>query len=62
MEDSTQYPTFAVISDASIGDVHAMTEILKHYDRYISQCSLRVLQDECGNIYKAVDEELKGLH
>lgn len=34
--------------------------MLKHYDAYISKASLRPLYDEYGNIYIAVDTELKG--
>jgi len=37
-----------------------LEKVLKHYDAYISKASLRPLYDEYGNIYIAVDTELKG--
>lgn len=53
-------PSFTVISAAADGDAQAIEKILKHYDAYISKASLRPLYDEYGNIYIAVDTELKG--
>ena len=52
---------FATISSASSGDIYAIEDILKHYDRYICACSSRLLYDENGNVSKVVNEELKGL-
>lgn len=53
----TQYYCISLSAD---GDVQAIEKVLKHYDAYISKASLRPLYDEYGNIYIAVDTELKG--
>ena len=42
------------------GDAKAIEKILAFYDPYISKCCLRPLYDEYGNVYIAVDMELKG--
>ncbi|MGS7749495.1 helix-turn-helix domain-containing protein, partial [Clostridioides difficile] len=42
------------------GDEKAIEKILAIYDPYISKCCLRSLYDEYGNVYIAVDMELKG--
>ena len=34
--------------------------MLQPYDAYLSKCCLRPLYDEYGNLYIAVDMELKG--
>lgn len=60
MKSTAKCPTFTSISAAVDGDVNATEKILKHYDAYISKASLRPLYDEYGNIYIAVDTELKG--
>jgi len=58
---SIECPTFSVISLASDGNINAIEKILKHYDAYLSKSSLRPLYDEYGQMYIAVDTELKGL-
>lgn len=60
MKSAVKCPTFTSISAAADGDVNAIEKILRHYDAYISKASLRPLFDEYGNIYIAVDMELKG--
>ena len=45
---------------AASGDVEAINRILKHYEGYIAVLSTRKLYDEYGNVYIAVDMELKG--
>lgn len=53
-------PSFYLISSATDGDEKAIEKILAIYDPYISKCCLRSLYDEYGNVYIAVDMELKG--
>ncbi|MEI1256830.1 helix-turn-helix domain-containing protein [Blautia sp. JLR.GB0024] len=53
-------PSFYLISSATDGDEKAIEKILALYDPYISKCCLRSLYDEYGNVYIAVDMELKG--
>lgn len=53
-------PSYAHISSAVDGNVTAIEKILQHYDPYISKCCLRPLYDDYGNVYIAVDMELKG--
>ena len=38
----------------------AIEKMLQFYDAYLSKCCLRPLYDEYGNLYIAVDMELKG--
>ena len=60
MDNSQKHIPFAVIVVATNGDEAAIQEILNFYDSYISKLSLRKLYDEYGNLYIAVDMELKG--
>lgn len=60
MKSADKCPLFTVISAAADGDMQAIEKVLKHYDAYISKASLRPLYDGQGNIYIAVDMELKG--
>ena len=53
-------PSFNVISSALDGDKIAIDKILDFYDPYISKSCIRPLYDEYGNVYIAVDMELKG--
>lgn len=53
-------PSYHLISLAVDGDEKALHKLLKFYDAYISKASLRPLLDSCGNVYMAVDIELKG--
>lgn len=50
---------YKTICAAKGGDNEAMSEILRHYDRYIAYFSKRQLFDEYGNPREAVDEEIK---
>lgn len=60
MKSVSKCPSFALISAGADGNEHAIEKILQHYDAYISKSSLRPLYDDYGNIYIAVDMELKG--
>jgi hypothetical protein len=50
---------FSVVTAAIGGDTGALCAVLKHYERYIIALSTKRLYDEGGNIYLAVDEELR---
>ena len=60
MKRTFKKPSFYLISSATDGDEKAIEKILAFYDPYISKCCLRPLYDEYGNVYIAVDMELKG--
>ncbi|MCI8885166.1 MAG: helix-turn-helix domain-containing protein [Dorea sp.] len=60
MKSTAKCPQYAVIAAATDGNEMAIHKVLNHYDAYISKASLRPLFDEYGNIYLAVDMELKG--
>ena len=60
MKSTTKCPPYAIIAAATAGNEMAIGKVLNHYDAYISKASLRPLYDESGNIYLAVDMELKG--
>ena len=60
MKRTFKKPSFYLISSATDGDSKAIEKILAFYDPYISKCCLRPLYDEYGNVYIAVDMELKG--
>lgn len=60
MKSAKKCPSFTLISNAADGDTAAIEKFLELYDAYISKASLRPLYDEYGNIYIAVDMELKG--
>ena len=50
---------FALIEVAASGNVIAINEVLKHYERYINALATRELYDENGIPHLYVDEELK---
>lgn len=50
---------YATVVAAKSGDAEAMSEILRHYERYIIIHSMRVLYDEHGNHYEVLDHELR---
>lgn len=60
MKSTSKCPSFALITAGSDGDISSIEKILQHYDAYISKASLRPLYDDYGNVYIAVDMELKG--
>lgn len=60
MKNVEKCPTYRTIAAASDGDERAIEKILLFYDPYISKASLRPLYDTYGNVYIAVDMELKG--
>ena len=49
---------FQIIKRASEGDVQAINEILKHYEGYIANLSIRKMYDEYGVIHFCIDETL----
>lgn len=53
-------PPYRWIAAAAEGDEQAIDKLLLFYDPYISKASLRPLYDTYGNVYIAVDMELKG--
>ncbi|EGO6638215.1 helix-turn-helix domain-containing protein [Enterococcus faecalis] len=53
-------PPYHLISSAVDGNDKSVDKVLTFYDAYISKASLRPLYDEYGNVYIAVDMELKG--
>ncbi|WP_028043065.1 helix-turn-helix domain-containing protein [Candidatus Stoquefichus massiliensis] len=60
MNEAFALPSFYLISSAADGSERSIEKLLQFYDPYISKCSLRPLYDEYGNVYIAVDMELKG--
>ncbi len=51
--------SYEVIVAAKGGDSEAMSQVLRHYELYITRCSQRTFYDEYGNRYQMVDEEIK---
>ena len=51
---------YPIILAANAGEAEAMNIVLNHYDSYIVSLSMRKLQDEHGNIYWGIDEEIRG--
>lgn len=60
MNQAYKHPSYYLLSSAMDGNENAIDKLLKFYDPYISKCCLRPLYDEYGNVYVAVDMELKG--
>ncbi|MDD3279138.1 helix-turn-helix domain-containing protein [Hespellia stercorisuis] len=60
LETKPKHPSFYLISSAVDGNENSIEKLLQFYDPYISKCCLRPLYDEYGNVYIAVDMELKG--
>ena len=50
---------YETICAATRGDPDAMTEVLRHFDGYISYQATRIFYDEYGQSYRGVDAELK---
>ena len=57
----SKHPSYYLISTAMDGNENSIERLLAFYDPYITKCCLRPLYDEYGNVYIAVDMELKGL-
>lgn len=53
-------PPYHLIAAAADGNEQALNKLLLFYDTYVSKASLRPLYDIYGNVYIAVDMELKG--
>ena len=50
---------YPVIVAATKGDPDAMKIVLQHFSGYIASLSMRKLCDERGNVYFAVDEDIR---
>lgn len=57
--DRTELPPFDTIKSATEGDVLAIMEMLKHYERYIVHLSMRKLYDADGREQYRIDETLR---
>ena len=51
--------SYDTIVAATSGDISAIKEVLKKYERYITVLATRRFYDEEGSLYFRVDEELK---
>ena len=60
MKSVQKCPTYHLIVTAVDGNENAVNKMLQFYDAYISKASFRPLYDMHGNVYVAVDMELKG--
>ena len=54
-------PPYHLIASAVDSNEKAIEKLLQFYDPYISKASMRPLFDSYGNVYFAIDMELKGL-
>lgn len=59
-KDVKKCPSYHLIASAVDGNEKDMYKLLQFYDAYISKACLRPFYDEYGNVYVAVDMELKG--
>lgn len=59
-KDVKKCPSYHLIASAVDGNEKDMYKVLQFYDAYISKACLRPFYDEYGNVYVAVDMELKG--
>ncbi len=50
---------YPVIVAATKGDPDAMTVVMKRYESYIADLSMRKLRDECGNTYWGIDGDIR---
>ncbi len=62
-QTSNQYSLLplSVIIKAIEGDVSAINQVLKHYERYIAKLATRQIYDENGISHSYVDEEVRQL-
>ena len=51
---------YPIILAANAGEAEAMNIVVQHYGSYIASLSMRKLQDEHGNTYWGMDEEMRG--
>lgn len=49
-----------IILTANADKAEAMSIVVQHYDSYIASLSMRKIQDEHGNTYWGMDEEIRG--
>ena len=54
-------PPYHLIASAVDGNEKAIEKLLQCWDPYISKASMRPLFGDYGNVYCAIDMELKGL-
>lgn len=59
MKTNREVLSFPVIVLAVHGDVMAMNEVLKHFERYMVKLSQKTLFDEFGNPHIYVEPEIK---
>jgi hypothetical protein len=50
---------YTTIEAATSGDVDAINAVLRHFERYLTALSTRMLYDENGNPHLCVDEEMR---
>jgi len=50
---------YPIIIAAKAGEIEAMNVVIQHYNSYISSLSLKSIQDEAGNMYWGVDQDMK---
>ena len=53
-------PPYRLIASVAVGDEKTKKKKQQNKNTYLSKCCLRPLYDEYGNLYIAVDMELKG--
>lgn len=58
-EDERGLLPYPVIIAATKGDPDAMRIVVKHYESYIADLSMRKLLDERGNTYWGIDEDIR---
>ncbi|EAG8233311.1 helix-turn-helix domain-containing protein [Listeria monocytogenes] len=59
MKNNQEILPFAVILLAMNGDVSALNQVVKHFERYILKLSQKTLFDEFGNPHIHVETEIK---
>jgi len=59
MKNNQEVLSFPIIVLATHGDVMAMNQILKHFERYTIKLAQKTLFDELGNPYFHVEPEIK---
>lgn len=56
---NTKLLPYETILDASNGDISALDQVLRYFNRYINKLSTHVFYDDCGGIHYWVDTEIK---
>lgn len=60
LKDVEKCPSYYLIYSSVKGNEDSIYNLMKFYEAYVSKLSLRPLFDSYGNVYMAVDMELKG--